>query len=366
MDDLITEYRKRRTAAPVVVMAAVTVPREATRSVVSGRGGTAWVAGPPALLTLTDDATQLRNMDRFLAYLVELEPLIDGYTGIANQTSLQTHVNKRLDFLLPFREQGSSRIHSRGSVAAFDRAHSGTWAGLFSGLIFRGVTFASPFGLQATKTLFTGVSDWETECVKFKKPAEHFFCNPWVYSKRKSKRSVSLVAEYWDAVTTKGCPDWETNTASGNHAFRSCYDFLKQTNPSQFREIGSLAGFLLAADFSYAGVVQPPMVAERANGVGRTYNMADINEVRAGFCRLHGFLDRNLGNTQKLHKVFDAILVENGLCKFTRVMGENDSMQCNAFALAASHCTGGYCIGISSVSAGNAMQCNSMQCNAKV
>ncbi|KAJ7930256.1 hypothetical protein B0H13DRAFT_1858885 [Mycena leptocephala] len=269
-------------------------------------------------------------------------------------------------------------------IAFYDRlrSNSGTWAGLFSGLIFRGVTFASPFGLQATQTLFTGVSDWETECVKFKKPAEHFFCNPWVYSKRKSKRSVSLVAEYWDAVTTKGCPEWETNTASGNYAFRSCYDFLKQTNPSQFREIGSLAGFLLAADFSYAGVVQPPMVAERANGVGRTYNMADINEVRAGFCRLHGFLDRNLGNTQKLRKVFDAILVENGLCKFTRVMGENDSMQCNAFVLAASHCTGGCeaasvqinamhrsasdCSGIRSVSAGNAMQCNSMECNAKV
>ncbi|KAJ7620890.1 hypothetical protein DFH06DRAFT_1233379 [Mycena polygramma] len=151
--------------------------------------------GPPLLLTLADDAIQLQNMDRFLRYLLELEPLIDGYENIANPTPLQSRVHSRRDFLLPFREHGPSRVKSQGPAVVFDHAHSGTWAGLFSGLIFCGMTFASPFALQASKTVFANLSDWEAECAKFPNPSQNFFCNPWAYSKRKSPRGVQLVAE---------------------------------------------------------------------------------------------------------------------------------------------------------------------------
>ncbi|KAJ7618916.1 hypothetical protein DFH06DRAFT_1362497 [Mycena polygramma] len=163
--------------------------------------------------------------------------------------------------------------------------------------------------------------------------------------KRKLPRGVQLVTEYWAAINTEDCPNWPANTANGNYAFRACYDFLKATNPSRFREIGSLAGFLLAANFSYAGVVQPPtatevgeiirginkggvrglellrLVGERLHGNGRAFKMGNANEIRAAFCRLHGFLDNKLSAAQKAHMVFDAIMTENSLCKLTRVAG---------------------------------------------
>ncbi|KAJ6487109.1 hypothetical protein C8R47DRAFT_1072198 [Mycena vitilis] len=121
-------------------------------------------------------------------------------------------------------------------------------------------------------------------------------------------------------------------TANGNYAFHACYGFLKSTIPSRFREIGSLAGFLLAADFSYAGMVQPPtatevgeiircinkggvrglellgLVCERPHGNGRVFKMRNADKIKAAFCRLHGFLDNKLSAAQKAHIVFDAIM----------------------------------------------------------
>ena len=189
-------------------------------------------SAPRSPLIAGDDATQLHNMNRFLAYLVELEPLIDGYETIHTPTELQGYVNANLDFLLPFREHGPSRIKSRGPMAAFDLSHSRTWAGLFSGLIFRGVTFASPFAVQGSKTFFRNVDDWDGECKKYPGNGPEFFCNPWAYSKRKSTRSVALVSEYWNALTIGDCPDWEANTLDGTYAFHACYNFLKETGPT--------------------------------------------------------------------------------------------------------------------------------------
>ncbi|KAJ7633845.1 hypothetical protein DFH06DRAFT_1139764 [Mycena polygramma] len=167
-------------------------------------------------------------------------------------------------------------------------------------------------------------------------------------SLHRSPWGVQLVAEYWAAINTEDCPNWPANIANGNDAFRACYDFLKATNPSRFREIGSLAGFLLAADFSYTGVVQPPtatevgeiirginkggvrglellrLVGERLRGNGRAFKMGNADEIRAAFCRLHRFLDNKLSAAQKAHMVFDAIMTENSLCKLTRVAGDKD------------------------------------------
>ncbi|KAJ6459761.1 hypothetical protein C8R47DRAFT_1226460 [Mycena vitilis] len=116
-------------------------------------------------------------------------------------------------------------------------------------------------------------------------------------------------------------------TANGNYAFHACYDFLKSTSPSRFHEIGSLAGFLLAADFSYAGMVQPPTATEvgeiiRSINKGGVRGLELLGLIKAAFCRLHGFLDNKLSAAQKLHIVFDAIMTENSLCKLTRVAGD--------------------------------------------
>ncbi|KAJ7204237.1 hypothetical protein B0H12DRAFT_1161232 [Mycena haematopus] len=51
--------------------------------------------------------------------------------------------------------------------------------------------------------------------------------------------------------------------------------------------------------------------------------MGNLAEVRGAFCKLYGFLDAKLSDTQKQRMVFDPIMTENALCKFTRVVGAN-------------------------------------------
>ncbi|KAJ7342866.1 hypothetical protein DFH08DRAFT_1011335 [Mycena albidolilacea] len=80
IDALVTNYRTSRVAPGPPVPAVASVPTAARRKT-AAPVRSAIAAGPHLLLTLADDATQQQNMAKFLAYLVELEPLIDGYGG---------------------------------------------------------------------------------------------------------------------------------------------------------------------------------------------------------------------------------------------------------------------------------------------
>ncbi|KAJ7205828.1 hypothetical protein GGX14DRAFT_367739 [Mycena pura] len=285
-------------------------------------------------------------MNRFLGYLVELEPLIDGFSNISDPSLLQSTVAKNADFLLPFREHGPSRTQARGPSRTFDPSHAKTRTGLFNGLLFRGITFSSEFGRQPAANFHDSPSAFTAACAQYPDAASDFFCNPYAYSRRKSKRNVSLVGEYWAAVMERGHGQtWETMANAAKFSFTDCYKFLSGGRPGHFKEIGSLAGFLLAADFVYAGVVAAPtaeevgtiirdinkgavkglevlhLITPRTRGSKRGYRMADVEEVRAKFVRLYKFLDQKLTDAQKVRMVFDAIMVENGLCKITRVVG---------------------------------------------
>ncbi|KAJ6493868.1 hypothetical protein DFH09DRAFT_1104331 [Mycena vulgaris] len=269
---------------------------------------------------VTEDSRQLQFMNLFLDSLLELEPLIDSYQNIAEPTVFQATVNGQKDFLLPFREHGPSRIRSRLPGNSFDPLHSCTQGRLLSGLIFRAVIFSTPFALQA-QTLFTTPAQWDAEY---------------------SKHGIHLVEEYWVTINTPDCPDWEENTRSGEYSFIDCFKFIKAANPSRFKEIGDLIGFLLTADFVYAGAVQSPsvstvggiirdinaggmkgleileLIAPREPGLRSGFKKGDVADTRAGFSRLYKFLGTKLSAASKSHMVFDPIMVENSLCKMTQ------------------------------------------------
>ncbi|KAJ6459368.1 hypothetical protein C8R47DRAFT_1226657 [Mycena vitilis] len=299
------------------------------------------IRSPPRLLLTTPDSRENRLMNILLDSLLELEPLIDGYSNLPHPTLFQATVQGKMDYLLPFREHGPSRVQSRLPGNAFDPTTARTLGGLFSGLIFRAVIFATPFSMQA-RTYFDDPLDWDSECAKFPSEPSTFFCNLTAYSKRKSNRGVHLVNVYWATLQDKSCRDWEDNTRNGDYDFTACFKFLKASKPMRFREIGALIGFLLTADFVYAGAVKAPsvdtvaslireinaggmkglelleLIPAREKGAGSSYKKGDDAQVKAGFSRLHRFLDTKLSAVQKAHMGFDVIMEENTLCKLTR------------------------------------------------
>ncbi|KAJ7167936.1 hypothetical protein C8R46DRAFT_1191923 [Mycena filopes] len=310
----------------------------------TGRMATLAPSSSPPRLRLTDsDSAEVRMMNRFLDALLELEPLLDGYENIAQPTRFQAVVNGKRDFLLPFREHAPSRVRSRLPGNSFDPVHARSLAGLFSGLIFRAVIFATPFSLEAT-THFSAPAAWTTETTKFAGKPESFFCNLSAYSRRKSNRGRHLVSRYWTTINDPGCPNWETNTREGLYDFAECFAFLTASRPKPFPEIGVLIAFLLTADFSYAGAVKAPSVGTVATmirtinaggmagleqlqliplrptglGVSQRPNLGDVSQVKAGLTRLYDFLHVKLPSASKTRMGFDAIMVENSLCKWTR------------------------------------------------
>ncbi|KAJ7234862.1 hypothetical protein C8J57DRAFT_1249008 [Mycena rebaudengoi] len=250
---------------------------------------------------------------------------------------LQSTVSADHDYLLPFREHGPSRIRSRAPGGSFDPALSATRAGLFSGLIFRGVIFATEFSRKAdAQTFFSSPAEWTAECAKYPDASGEFYCNLRAYGGSKSNRGVHLVQEYWTALTTDDVPNWEKNTENKTYNFMECYKFLKHDNPNRFAEIGALIGFLLAADFAYTGIVTFPdeptvatimheinaggvkglelmgLINPRASGNGRK-KKAPLAEVKSGFGSLYNFLDCKLSAESKRRMVFDAFMVEYSL-----------------------------------------------------
>ncbi|KAF7350556.1 hypothetical protein MSAN_01615300 [Mycena sanguinolenta] len=298
-------------------------------------------AAPPRLFLSASDSSQVRLMNKFLAALLELELLIDPSVSLSSPSLFQNAVSLNMDFLLPFREHGPSRVRSRLPGNSFDPAHSRTLGGLFSGLIFRGIIFATPFSMQA-HTYFANPDAWHLEIARFPEHNRDFFCNLAAYSCAKSNRGVHLVNEYWATLTDPTCPDWVANTRDGSYDFTACYEFLKASHPVRFREIGSLIGFLLTADFHYAGAVKAPnvltvatiirdinkggmkgleqleLITRRPVGAKNRPRKGDVEQVRNGFHTLHRFLDTHLSVESKRRMHFDAIMVENSLCKWTR------------------------------------------------
>ncbi|KAJ7780603.1 hypothetical protein DFH07DRAFT_729133 [Mycena maculata] len=270
-----------------------------------------------------------------------LEPLIyPGYESLRQPTLFQAAVHGRRDFLLPFRECAPSRARSRLPGNCFDPVHARTLGGLFSGLLFRGVFFATPFGLQAT-TYFPNPDAWNVECAKYPSQPVDFFCNIRAYSSAKCNRGVHLVPCFWEVINSPSCANWEKNTCKGAYDFTECYKFLTASNPTRFREIGGLIGFLLTADFAYAGAVSLPTVdtvgkiirdinkggvkglarlglIPQPEAAKKGFKKSDVTVVKGGFSRLYRFLDVKLSDASKKRMVFDAIMVENGLCKLTR------------------------------------------------
>ncbi|KAJ6459922.1 hypothetical protein C8R45DRAFT_842885 [Mycena sanguinolenta] len=260
-------------------------------------------------------------MDKFLAALLELEPLINPSASVLSPSKFQNAVKLKLDFLLPFREHGPSRARSRLPDNSFDPAHSRSMGGLFSGLVFRGIIFATPFSMQAN-TYFSDPDAWRLEVARFPEGDSTFFCNLAAYSRAKSNRGV--------------------NTRDGSYDFAECYKFFTAGHPVRFREIGSLIGFLLTADFHYSGAVKAPdvptvatiirdinkggmkgleqleLISRRPVGARDRPRKGNVDEVRHGFSTLYRFLDTHLSDESKRRMHFDAIMVENSLCKWTR------------------------------------------------
>lgn len=291
------------------------------------------------------------ELQRLLSYIDELYPLVatpDKITSVPNPTILQAAVYKNTDKLLPFRERAPSREFMLGDISPFSLSLARTRKGLFSAALWRGITYNSQFSHE-TSPVFDDLTDWNNRLAsKAYRPAElglsdhrTYFCDKLAYGHINGGRKVELADQYW---IDSDSAEWTSMLDAGIIPFMDCYHFFTGPSTHRFLHIGPLAGYLITADYVYAGLVEKPSIEEMgeiiwklnkggAKGLSKLgiyLPAAAAKGVRRGgkedcikaFECVYSYLSTHLSQEKQKRMGFDVIMVEHLLCKYHRAVSK--------------------------------------------
>ncbi|THU89612.1 hypothetical protein K435DRAFT_865130 [Dendrothele bispora CBS 962.96] len=248
------------------------------------------------------------------------------------------YVYDKADSKLPFRQFAPSLRNILAGHGPFSSLHLHTKIGYLSALIFRGVTFNSPFARSPqSPTLFHNADDWDravdkaNDINKSPLPKNHF-CNQAAYTNAISNRTADNIRSDFEGRSI-GASDLELGWLL-NPLQRITFDQLWKKF-QQAPSFGSLVSYLLAADYAQAGLVNRPSPEEMGDIIHRInkgakarlkylgFSCRTKEETHAAFVQFHNFLLHNL-QPQVVDDVrLDVFMSEHSLCKDKKLEGED-------------------------------------------
>nr|GAT44271.1 predicted protein [Mycena chlorophos] len=322
---------------------------------------------------------QTRRLAQFAEFLVEAWQI--AYDEDDGQPSKwKTALGKYPDSLLPFRHLAPSLRHAYEADGPYAPANAGTEAGFYSALVFRGVTFNTPFS-RTGRQVFADHADFEhaqaearEREINARRPApsddSKFFCNKSAYGPANPARVVDLAATYHANASTYTLA--RMLNGSESVPFRSFWQGLQATKPwgrnpprtakgrskpppKQFPQLGPLASYLVAADYTYTNprIVTPPTLEEMGatisslnKGAARGLELLDLlqpvysektgkpGKPSGADCTqalrlVCGYLQAHLSPEMLEDIGFDVVMIEHSLCKFSRAVVRNYITPCN-------------------------------------
>lgn len=286
-------------------------------------------------------------------FVLELVPLVSS-SQPATLTRLQSLVMGNKDHFLPFREFAPSRQRVTSVNGPF-HPENALEAGAFpSALVFRGLLFASSAVKHKTYGFFHDIGDWELFLdlegydPENKEIRGEFFVER-AYGTPQHARTVH--ARTYANVYFEKEPQWWEFLAGYPDGPIPFMDFLGWTQEKtgwfddagkyhrgvRFPLIGPLAGYLLAADLTYTGLVTTPSIQEvgtviRNNSLGSLAALVSLNlisgkkasrsEVVHAAEQLYDVLVDAMSADVREGVGFDSMTVEHVLCKYSRCMRE--------------------------------------------
>ncbi|KAJ6471547.1 hypothetical protein C8R45DRAFT_836486 [Mycena sanguinolenta] len=268
-------------------------------------------------------------------------------------------MRNRGDYLDPYRESAPSRQRITDPSGPFTPARAKTDAGMLSALIFRGITFGTDFLLEYPTFFniidhFHEVKDAATQAYISKygeTPPIKYFCLGDAYGPHNHRRQVALADTYAAALEKDS---WAAKFQTTSRIpFLACFKWLdgclpglhgKGNGPKRFPVLGPLGSYLLAADMVYAGAVNSPTATDMgwiiwrlnkgaASGLellrlipARTklkkgYSPAKEADCKRAFKRLFDKMQSRIPEDNRSD--FNHIILEHGLCKFSRSVKKN-------------------------------------------
>lgn len=281
------------------------------------------------------------KMSIFLRYLREVKMILehgrDMYEGSKNRTLRM--IAKRPDFLLPFRQKAPTMVQALSSIYS-DRHRLLTPEGLWNVLSFRGATYGSPYAKDDLQW-FDTYQDWDVYYSASSNTVAgnkmRYFINPSAYGLNNRHRTITNIQNYWEERHR-----WST-FVEGKPDVKKMYKFLTQTSKGDSRKklfpnIGPLAALLVCGDLIELDVLDMPSIQDWAELIhelqkGATKGLQSLallgetftkEEVVDAFGKLDAFLKLNLTEEEQDMMGYNIIMLEHGLCKFTRILTKSE------------------------------------------
>ncbi|KAH8103150.1 hypothetical protein BXZ70DRAFT_889519 [Cristinia sonorae] len=293
---------------------------------------------------MTRSLQQTTQLDRFVGFLLVLYPLLEHTLSPVDPFLGMVH--RRPDFYLPFRELAPSRVKVTAVGGPYSLGHLLTRAGFFSVLVFRTITFSTPFLLQDDAIFFNNLDEFNA-AIDPSRPAAHF-CDVKCYGTPDPRRSPLNASKLWDLAArwTSFVMDDDGNAVT--HTLTEFNDFLVSLRAPC---LGRLQSYLTAADYSYTPLVAEPTPSEVASiafkmgkNAGARKGLQDLGLIRVdgdvskedfiqSFQTVFDYSFARLGELR--HRMqFDAVMLEHALCKYSRLKVKKRDLDMSSVSVA--------------------------------
>jgi hypothetical protein len=271
--------------------------------------------------------------------------LIHGQ-AVYEQSEIRTlqMIARRPDFLLPFRQKAPTMAQALSTIYS-DHHRLLTPEGLWNILAFRGATYGSLYAKDDLQW-FDTYEDWDnyytasTNTLNGNKM--QYFINVRAYGVNNRHRSISNVRIYWEerhrwTTFIKDKPD-----------VKKVYKFLTQNYAGEgrkkvFPNIGPLTALLVCGDLIELKVLTMPSTRDWAELIydvqkgatkglqclcllGETFTKEAVVDA---FSELNAFLNANLSKVEQDMMGYNLVMLEHGLCKFTRIRTKPEKAHSN-------------------------------------
>lgn len=235
------------------------------------------------------------------------------------------HVQMSSDKKLPFRDAAASRYRILHSDGPFSPENISSCAGLFSAIVYRGITHNTQFLLEQP-TLFKDLKAWDNlyNALLPYHPDNRYFCNRSAYGQAIASRKVDNAKLFWDASGDPKVNSWLNSPAPIDfldlyHIFQSLYSF------------GTLVAYQLAVDYATAGKATIPDFSEmgevlckiKAGGLKGLrklgWKCADVEGTSEAFKNVYLALKHYIPLEMQEKMGFSVFTVEHALCKLSRL-----------------------------------------------
>ncbi|KAI0083660.1 hypothetical protein BDY19DRAFT_910432 [Irpex rosettiformis] len=283
-------------------------------------------------------AHHLSSVIRFLEDSLLVIQTLRKLRPRAELTSAQQFVFSKPDFLLPLREEATSRfIMNQRLGEAFAR----TRAGFFSLQVFRFIHFNSaafdkcPDNRRQVE--FSSAEEYAQYLgnlkLHFPQEPDCFFCDPKAFGQHIKERTSSRFVDYWRASQSEKYK-WppSRNFTRAWEEMKTFKKEMKKAGDPVWKGVGDLSMYMLIADMYYANLVDAPSPQDvalaistiRKGGMFGLETLGYITDrtskiaIENGFVKFYEDITQSLSEEQRILFKWNPIVAEHTLCKFSR------------------------------------------------